>query len=101
MDACWVKMNAVEEEGGHAGSTYGTGSHHIDATAIPDSRIIRWHLDGIAGRSHLAALLAIDAIPALRTHRWYGMIQIVIEKLSPLHHHVGDPGVRCDLLGGH
>jgi hypothetical protein len=42
--------------------------------------------------------LAVNTIPTLTADRRDGMIQIVIQELAPLHHHVSQPFIRCHFL---
>lgn len=69
------------------------------APSVFDTRIVLGHLDGVAGRGEVAGLLAIDAIPALRTDSRQRVIQIVIQKLPPLHDHVSDFVVLFNDIG--
>lgn len=56
------------------------------------------YLHGEAGGGVGAGFLTVDTFPALRASRGDGMVQVVVQELSPLHHHVRDFSVRGDVV---
>uniref|UniRef100_A0AAG5DEV3 Uncharacterized protein n=1 Tax=Anopheles atroparvus TaxID=41427 RepID=A0AAG5DEV3_ANOAO len=89
-------LHTAEEDGRHAGTADGTRAHKVNAAPVVDARIVRRHVDRVARGGVLARFLAVHPVPALGRHRGDGVVEIVIEELTPLHHHVRDAVVRCD-----
>lgn len=57
------------------------------------------YLYGIAWCCVFTSLLTIRSVPTLWTNRWQSMIQIMVQKLAPLHHHVCDLCIWRDPFG--
>ena len=69
-------------------------------------KIVTKCVDTTGARCTLHALLAVDAVPAGAGLGGDGVVQVVVQELAPLHHHVRQPrvrghAVRLDDAGGH
>ena len=93
-------LQPVKENGGGARAAGGAAARELNAAArLRVSRVMRRNWDGKAGRGRLAGgaagLAGAEGLPADRL-QWV----VKVEKLAPLHHHVGQPRVGGHLGGG-
>ena len=95
-------LQPVKENGGGARAAGGAAARELNAAArLRVSRVMRRNWDGKAGRGRLAGGAAgLAGAEGLAADRLQGVVKVVVEKLAPLHHHVGQPRVGGHLGGG-
>lgn len=95
------RMESVEKYRSRARSANCATSDEIHASSVFYARVIVRHFHGEARFWEGAGFFTVQALPTFGGGRWKSMVQIMVEKLTPLHDHVSYLIVCCDIVCAH